>query len=342
MGRLVTRTSIVPVGLVDGASATITGTGFGTNSATVTSLKNAVDAATNNTELYNISGMTAWSNIGAESGTRSTRASTTLPLYGTKSLRCANAGLDGRFGVGFDTGGTITDIFYRDYCRIEQTGGATAGQWKMFRLGAQNEVSDDVYRNLYIADWTNTGFDFIRTQSGNGFNLGGAATLTDYSATDFATAFSVWYEREIRVVPGSQGGSDGRVELRLRRVSDFVEVCNITTTTMQMYTSSETHFYRYLILQNYQGNGTYDDGSGTTTVYMDGNYISNGSQKRVYLGNASTWAACTQREIQDWTSWANTSIGITVRKGTLSSLTGAYGYVVDGSGSVNSSGYTVS
>jgi hypothetical protein len=38
---------------------------------------------------------------------------------------------------------------------------------------------------------------------------------------------------------------------------------------------------------------------------------------RVEVGNAATWAACTHREIQPWTAWADGSVTVTVNHGTL-------------------------
>jgi hypothetical protein len=41
------------------------------------------------------------------------------------------------------------------------------------------------------------------------------------------------------------------------------------------------------------------------------------SRARIELGNAATWAACTHREIQPWTAWADGSVTVTVNHGTL-------------------------
>lgn len=60
------------------------------------------------------------------------------------------------------------------------------------------------------------------------------------------------------------------------------------------------------------------------------------SWKTVWIGDASTWDACTAREIQVQTSRTDTSISITVNQGGLSG--DAWIYVMDEDGAVNSTG----
>lgn len=336
MGRLILRGSSAGGGgsLTDGGAAYIAGSGFGTNSATITAIKSGVEGAAAGTAVYNISGFSAagWGNAETiETSGRQTEVSTSSPFYGTKCLICVNDGSTngGLFGVKFNTGATVTDIFIRDYIRIDHTGSANAGQWKMIRFNSDGTVQDSAPANMYFADWFNTGFDFIIVNN-TGFQ---------YDGFEFGTDFATWYEREVRVVPGSQGVSNGVIEIRIRKTSDFTEVSNINRTNVLNYTTADR--ISHVVFYNYQGNNSFGDGSGTTTVRMDGTYISNGSQKRIYLGNASTWASCTQREIQVFTSWADGRIDFTVNKGWLSSLGTVYGYVADASGTINSSGYTV-
>jgi hypothetical protein len=319
--------------LVDGGNARITGTGFGTNTAVIQSLKAVIEAGSAGTAVYDLTGLSAagWYNSegNVETSGRQTEVTTSNPFYGTKCLRCANAGTDGRFGVSYDTGAPIVDMFIRDYVRLDVAGGANSGQWKMLRWNENGGVNDDEPANIYCAKWFNGGGEFIYS----------TATGDLRDEISYGISLATWYEREVRLVPGTQGGSDSRVEFRFRRTSDFASMCDITLTDMELYNSAAR--CEQLVMHNYQGNGNFDTGAGTTAVRMDGTYVSNGSQKRIYLGNASTWAACTEREIQTFSSWADTQLDFVVSKGWLSSLTGIYGYVADASGTINSSGYTV-
>ena len=73
--------------------------------------------------------------------------------------------------------------------------------------------------------------------------------------------------------------------------------------------------------------------------YLDNLYVDN-TQSRVEIGNASTWNACTRREIQIPSAWSSGSITVNVRQGTFP-LGAAWLYVVDSSGNINSSGVPV-
>ena len=83
--------------------------------------------------------------------------------------------------------------------------------------------------------------------------------------------------------------------------------------------------------ENWPANGFYafDD------IYVDYTYA------RVELGNASTWAACTRREIQLPRQWAASSITVQLNKGAFNNGQVAYLYVVDSSGKVNANGFPV-
>lgn len=330
--------------LVDGGTARISGSGFGTKSATVVSMKNAIEAAAVGTNLYDIPAFssTGWTNI-AESGTIRTKVQTTLPAYGTKSFVCDNNGPT-TFGVGWDTGGTIQELFWRDYVRIDTAG--SGGQWKMLRLANTACVTDDASTNCYLSNQHGYSFDFFRTQKGNGCGNGTASTVNTNPVTTFNTTFGVYYEREVRFKPSTAAAAtDGIIQITFRRLSDWVQVSDNVSTVEKYYDTGEVNRNRYLIVQNYQGNGSFD--STESVVYMDAPWISNGDIARVYLSTASTWTAVlagAPREIQDpppggWGSgWTNTTVDITVRQGMLPTLTGLYAYVVDTSGNVNANG----
>jgi len=78
---------------------------------------------------------------------------------------------------------------------------------------------------------------------------------------------------------------------------------------------------------------------GHFKMYIDDVYVST-SRKRVEIGNASTFATSTIREIQIPSTWANTSIQLKLNKGKLPSGT-AYLYVIDADGVANEDGYPI-
>src|SRR3989344_635013 len=81
--------------------------------------------------------------------------------------------------------------------------------------------------------------------------------------------------------------------------------------------------------------GGLDGAYGFDDVYFD--Y----TQARVMLGNASTFADSTIREIQIPTAWAGGSINITANTGAFASGATAYLYVIDSNGNVNTNGFPI-
>lgn len=68
--------------------------------------------------------------------------------------------------------------------------------------------------------------------------------------------------------------------------------------------------------------------------YWDELYVDS-TRTRVEIGNASTFAACTHREIQIPTAWSNTSITATVNLGSFTSTAGLYAFVVAADGTAS-------
>lgn len=52
------------------------------------------------------------------------------------------------------------------------------------------------------------------------------------------------------------------------------------------------------------------------------------SPQRLYLGNASTWGACTEIELQRPTSWSTNSVSCILNQGALTGISGSYLYLV--------------
>jgi len=78
--------------------------------------------------------------------------------------------------------------------------------------------------------------------------------------------------------------------------------------------------------------------TGNAYEYWDNLYIDN-TQARVEIGNASTYATCTHREIQIPSAWAAGSITVTANTGSFADGA-AYLFVIDGDGTA-SAGYPI-
>lgn len=334
-----TVTVTTPTSIADGNSFTFGGTGFGTNSATVKwfgGVNGLIESASVGTYMNTVggSGWAASQNLEYELD-QHTQISTTRSWSHSKAFSSFNDTMtDGRFGISYDTGGTVTDLFLRDYVRLDTV--ASGGQWKMLRFNGDGINTDNHLAGMYISQYPNGPGSFALVNA-TGWQTGynGVPSL----GSNMGVSYNGWYARECRIVPGTQGGSNGILELRFWRMSDGANVLNYSVSNVQNYGASETGRIRYVVFQNYQGNPNFDNGSATTNVFMDDLYISNGGQKRVYLGDASTYAAVVYKEIQPFTAWADTEITITINKGGFSNLTNKYLYVIGSDGSViNSNG----
>lgn len=62
---------------------------------------------------------------------------------------------------------------------------------------------------------------------------------------------------------------------------------------------------------------------------------------RVVIGNASSYSACTVREVQPPTDWSTGKISLVFNQGRLANSSQAWVYVIDSTGAVNSSGFPV-
>jgi hypothetical protein len=86
--------------------------------------------------------------------------------------------------------------------------------------------------------------------------------------------------------------------------------------------------------------GHFSSSGAQELAYFDDVYFDN-TWSRVMVGNASTLAASTHREIAVPTAWSDTSITVSFNQGTFTNGQTAYLYVIDSTGAVNSAGYAI-
>jgi len=84
-----------------------------------------------------------------------------------------------------------------------------------------------------------------------------------------------------------------------------------------------------------------EEASGAYFAYDD--IFIDYTQARVEIGNASTWNACTHKEIQIPQTWNSNgqSIAATINRGSFGATDSVWVYVVDSTGAVNSTGYPI-
>ena len=97
------------------------------------------------------------------------------------------------------------------------------------------------------------------------------------------------------------------------------------------FTSDDTEIEYLLIGHYFDLKGT---GSPQAVRYWDELYV-DVTQARVEIGDASTWDACSHREIQVPTEWSDGSITFTANQGSFETLVGKYLFVVDADGNAS-------
>jgi hypothetical protein len=77
-------------------------------------------------------------------------------------------------------------------------------------------------------------------------------------------------------------------------------------------------YFRVLDINKYFSEETSDLARKDLPIafWLDDLYV-DPTMARIELGDAATWAACTHREIQPWTAWADGSVTVTVNHGAL-------------------------
>ncbi len=210
--------------------------------------------------------------------------------------------------------------------------GETDGQWKMFRLNWEKGWVD-TSPEIVMFNWLDgTGKQLITRSPGDG--------MTYYGAEFPSPNNGKWYRMEWLITESTQGVKDGRID-GFRHTDGEVIVENTASNSgdtaplfpvVKTYNDSVRH--RYFVWQNYIGNGI-----ETADIHMDDFYIQVGGHHRLEIGNNATYANCTLREIQPWTSWADNQIQFKFNKGGLSSGTN-YLFVIDENNNVTNQ-YTV-
>lgn len=255
------------------------------------------------------------SNIGAD-----TLIATDQVHSGSKSLKSDANSSEPNGDIRYDWGSAIDVhqyIFISWWVRRIHTG---SGQWKMFRLGTINNITDNETEST-LFNWD--------TQQIWGILAGRNESDTVASWNPpFPSADNRWYRMDYIIYTSAINTADGIYTLNLYDPDGG----SFQTKTLSNIKSTRTAdlLYRYLIWQNYHGNGITDQ-----TVWTDDIYIQVGTQARVEIGENSTWGNCKHMEIQYPTAWANEAITFTLNKGSFAEGGTVYLYIVDENGNVS-------
>ncbi len=212
--------------------------------------------------------------------------------------------------------GLSNSKYYLTFYRYMTTSGGPSRNFKMFSLRSGN-----------AGDWQVPEFTHALLPSGNAGIFYNYDLLTNWVDNDLRT--NSWNRFEYYIEDlGAVGSYYYWVDGALKN----------SKTNTPFYSSGSPAHWPNLYIDSYYATDTNNAGAD---IWHDDIYIDI-TQARVEIGNAPTWTASTHREIQIPSAWSDTSITITLNKGSFSNFNNAYLYVIDANGNVNTNGYLLS
>jgi hypothetical protein len=317
---------------------TINGSGFGSNSLAQEFLGgDRVDSLANNARIDQ-QGWANWSMMTPSTNTYP-HVTTERGWSGGKSIAFDTRGTtEYKQTLFYDTGSSgfsylyTNALIYLDH--IDLLSGSYL-QWKMMRWYKVPDVLDHA-QGLSGAYMSNR---LASSSFFTGFN----------SSTQFTNWFSgnlpgrrAWYRYETWLrMNSSPGTGNGTFRVKVTNPTTGAVVADNTYNNVMFNASGDSGNFRYLVIQNYFGNasdGGYNQaGNGQAVSFWDDLYISQ-SQARVEVCDQATYNACVNKEIQYPTAWGDGRITVRLNRGNKSTV-GAFLYVTDSSGAVNTNGY---
>jgi hypothetical protein len=207
--------------------------------------------------------------------------------------------------------------------------GDTNGNWKLLRKFSPGGAG--TYPNGYIGngDIANTGNWSWNLENQGNIN-GGTQKYGSYSVPTSTYRLEEYFFKHN--TPG--GTQNGSIDIRLNNSTV------VSDSSFAFDYASLTGPIRHVYFQDTKTAISNPDPGASMASYISELYIDD-SWNRVVIGNASTYSACTQLEIQPFTFWSNTSITVRLRPGAFANATGKFLFVVDNDNNA-SSGFALS
>lgn len=329
----------------DGDSVSLSITGAGTKTTpgpyayydpTVQSLTLSSSYANNGAVALSVGSNGTWNAIGTNAGsmtnqiqTAGLRTSTSADRLFYQALTAVASESSGwGMGINIGLGGlTSTDQLYLNlWHRMSYNQGAGTNTNVIWNMKPWI-----IYSNSRGGGEFYVGFDSGSPSSITDMTLrsgGNAGSPTQYSSKSywnnyFEDAWLCW-EHEFTVGSGTSGGH----RLWIHDETPSIALDMNDTTMATWATGNDWDFirigeyFRYAQMEYW-----------TECFYMDTTF------QRLMIGNASTYAACTRREVQRCTAWSSDAITFNLRSGGIDATGDMWAYAIDSSGSVvNSSG----
>jgi hypothetical protein len=312
-----------------GQSITIVGSGFGTKSPAAPITFNDFEAGSSGAVLDE-PGWEVWSVPAGNDPSYSTAQ--TRGAAGESQSAFQN--FVGAYGSSMSLHGLsgLDDLYFHGYYYAAPSGAPTRNTKLLFLSGPDAWGFPEIrFFDMYYPD----------SAEGNGHNqfgncTGGYDGLDDDDNWHSGSIYpNEWVRMEAYAHFGTAGQRDGSVWLQ-RRTETMVDR---GPDSPEAVLRSDGCDYEQLLVWSYHAD---DEGSPTPglELYWDEIYVDN-TQARVELGNASTWTSSTHFEIQLPTAWEESTVTVTVRRGTFAPSSTAYVYLVNRDGTFNEQGFPV-
>ena len=295
-----TITSVIGT-VTHGNSITIAGTTFGTkggSNANKPLLWADFESSINPTSLGVI---TAW-NV-----TQNLTRSASAPQYGLSTNNVVGTfGTSSSFQI--EPAGGVTTLYV--YGKRRYSASSPSSNQKFFRI------------------WNDNGGDTVASTSNAGIILdencipSGRFQAVTFPVNAWNQDEFLWRQSTAGTCSGTTSSGNGYYEFIQNGVRKQSFINNFPTEISAVYGSPASNGIR--VIDNFTDIG---DINGTS-VYMDDLYVDN-TFARVMIGNASTFAASTTREVQIPTAWSTSTITVQVNRGSFGASASAWLYVID-------------
>jgi len=345
-----------------GTTIHIEGTGFGTNTSVGTSeLQFLSDNIENGTDGAVFSAVGWGVDTDHETSTQAVpRYSSVRAHSGNKSivldyLKNSDGEINryrGNFYYNHVTG--INRIYISFWVRAERIDPDGTGQWKIWRIINSTSFIDaglDFMQNCFhpnLADGSRAASLHTEPQQSS-WDCNGCinepSTPAIFLSADEVPGPSAVHDRWVRmeywIDVGTLDNYDGTFVYKFHDIDNpsgaiIKDVPKLTFNgNLNILKTGDAEIWYAVIF-----GGAAVDGLDVLT-YWDDVFIQVGSWARVEIGNASTWSACTHREVIKPTAWSDTSIAAIADDSVFSHDDNLYLFVVDNDGAV-SNGYPIS
>lgn len=231
-----------------------------------------------------------------------------------------NGGLEGyntSLVIDYPCTNTGDEVYCSWWARIDRTSAYWPTQWKPFDEFGSNGggVTPSVYAGY-------------GPELRSALQDSGLSAPTIWGTSDYTTMEDEWVRFEGYFKQSAASTDNGVYSFTVHRTGTPSIENELLDETIATRATSD-YWTQWMFGCFYQIGGT----GATANIHLSSLYFDS-TRRRLELGNASTYAACTRREVQPSTAWSDTSITALCQKGAIPTGT-AYLFVIGADGTAS-------